>query len=101
MSGNFIIVAHFVGEIGSLRPPDKWAQLLVAIQGTKWISVAGFIPGAAGFTESERQMVNTTTTTSTQLLFPAVLSAFQLDVGLTLKSVLGGPFQSLLFLTNL
>lgn len=79
----------------------------IAIQGTKWISVAGFIPGAAGFTESGRQMARQQSETiqSTLLLpcsyfFPAVLSAFQLDVGLTLRSVLGGQFQSLLFLTN-
>ena len=32
-------------------------QSSTAVQGTKWISVAGFIRGAAGFTESRRQMV--------------------------------------------
>lgn len=38
--------------------------------------------------------------TSIQLLFPVVLSAFQPDVGLTLRSVLGARFRRSSFLTN-
>lgn len=66
--------------------------------------MAGFIPGAAGFTGSGRQMVRQQPKTihftlrlRCSYFFP-VFSAFQQDVSLTLRSVLGACFSRSSFL---
>lgn len=57
MSGNFIIVAHLLGVIGSPRP-QKCLQIMHCIsRGLNESWWPFFIHGAVGFTESGRQLV--------------------------------------------
>lgn len=104
MSGNFIIVAHLLGVIGSLRL-QKCAQIIHCIP-AHWMDLGGRFHSGGRWvyweqeTDGETAAENNTVhvTTSMQLLFPVVLSAFQQDVDLTLRSVLGAGFSRSSFL---
>lgn len=61
----------------------------ISIQGTKWISVAGFIPGATGFTESEGQTVTPRST----LLLPC---SYFFQLSSVLSSQTSGSHSDLL-----
>ena len=115
MSGNFIIVAHLLGVIGSPRAPRNGLRSSIAIQGTKWISVAGFIRGArSGLPEagdrwwdsswSETLTVHNTTSMQLLLFQPSSVLSSQTPVShsqITARGAGGGRFSHSSFLPTM